>query len=300
MTAEPSTPAKPAWSAQVAVPATIEDARGQLGHVAALLLAGDWERAAICWAWTEPQQGKRTDQQGTLDDVMTSDSPVVRLSISEFAALGIRGLSSHVTVRKYREAWQSAMDAGKAAAAIPGHRVDLPDMDWPKAEGGGSAETQDREADWHTPLAIVKAARMVLGGIDLDPASTKLANEGVQAAKIWTAADDGLVKPWSGRVFLSPPAFQPELTQFCMRLATTHSGGDVPQAIAVLPAAPEADHIQNLGDIASGLCLPRGRVRFWHPDRDEASGPARAVMIFYLGAEPAIFGRHFAEFGMVW
>ena len=304
MTSPQGGPAAPAWSAQVTIPASVEAARAELSAVAALALAKDWERAAIVYAFTEPQQGKRTDVQGTLDEELaaaTSDSPVTRFSISEFAALGIPGLSSHVTVAKYRRAWQVAMEEGRAAEPVQGRPVDLPDMEWPKGEGGGSAATADREGDWQTPQAIVEAARKALGGtIELDPASTARANKTVGAAKIWTAAQDGLSKQWHGTVFLCPPAHQPELTQFCMLLATEHASGRVPAAVAVLPADPSSDHVQNLGAIASGVAFPRGKLRFWHPDREEGSGPARACMIFYLGHEPGGFHSAFSEFGMVW
>jgi hypothetical protein len=49
----------------------------------------------------------------------------------------------------------------------------------------------------YTPRNVVAAERTALGGIiDLDPASCLLANTYVQAARIYTQADDGLSKPW--------------------------------------------------------------------------------------------------------
>jgi hypothetical protein len=85
-----------------------------------------------------------------------------------------------------------------------------------------------------------------------------------------------------------------------MLLAVEHSSGRVPAAVAVLPAEPCSEHIQNLGAIASAVAFPRGKLRFWHPDREEGTGPARACMIFYLGPAAGGFHAAFSEFGMVW
>jgi len=49
---------------------------------------------------------------------------------------------------------------------------------------------------WYTPEKLVGAARTVLGGIDLDPASSEEANKTVKATRYFTEADDGLSQPW--------------------------------------------------------------------------------------------------------
>ena len=57
-----------------------------------------------------------------------------------------------------------------------------------------------------TPPEIIEAARQVLGVIDLDPASSKLANDRLVHAKtFYDLSVNGFVLPWKGRVFLNPP-----------------------------------------------------------------------------------------------
>lgn len=57
----------------------------------------------------------------------------------------------------------------------------------------------------YTPSNVVEAARRVMGGIDLDPASCAVANERVRAVQWIGLPADGLALPWHGRVFLNPP-----------------------------------------------------------------------------------------------
>jgi hypothetical protein len=67
---------------------------------------------------------------------------------------------------------------------------------------------QSFTADWITPPEIIDAARATLGVIDLDPASSGLANKIVRATRYYgvgSAVENGFTTEWSGRVFLNPP-----------------------------------------------------------------------------------------------
>lgn len=60
---------------------------------------------------------------------------------------------------------------------------------------------------WYTPTYLVEMCRLVLGDIELDPASDEVANEVVQAKRIFTEEDNGLLQDWDteGSIFLNPP-----------------------------------------------------------------------------------------------
>lgn len=71
------------------------------------------------------------------------------------------------------------------------------------------AQHSSATVEHYTPKEIVEASREVLGCIDLDPASSELAQRTVKA-KCWYGKDsphgwDGLRHQWYGNVFLNPP-----------------------------------------------------------------------------------------------
>jgi phage N-6-adenine-methyltransferase len=153
------------------------------------------------------------------------------------------------------------------------------------------------ESDWYTPAAYIEAAREVLGGIDLDPASTVDANEIVKAETFYTAADDGLAQEWLGRVWMNPPYSQPLIDRFCTKLADVYDGEAVSAACVLVNNATETGWFQTLSLYASAICFPRGRVKFWHPTR--TATPLQGQAVLYLGPDADTFARRFAEFGTV-
>ena len=85
--------------------------------------------------------------------------------------------------------------------------------------------------EWYTPEQYIASVRAVLGCIDLDPASCETANAVVQAAEIFTEADNGLRRAWHGRVFLNPPygkdGTESRAGQFCRKAITEYQAGRV-------------------------------------------------------------------------
>ncbi|MBM4012600.1 MAG: hypothetical protein FJ286_14705, partial [Planctomycetes bacterium] len=125
--------------------------------------------------------------------------------------------------------------------------------------------------EWYTPKKYVDAARMVMGGIDLDPASSAVANAVVGASVFHDIAADGLAHEWSGRVWMNPPYESGLVERFVSQLVAAVDDGSVSQAVVLVNNATETKWFQQLTAKAAAICFPRGRIRFWHPDKTKAA-----------------------------
>ena len=106
--------------------------------------------------------------------------------------------------------------------------------------------------DWLTPPEILQA----LGAFDLDPCSP-IRRPWNTALAHYTMEDNGLLKPWSGRVWLNPP-YGNETEKWMRRLAN-HGNG-----IALIFARTETrSFFPWVWDYADGLLWLKGRLRFY-------------------------------------
>ncbi len=153
--------------------------------------------------------------------------------------------------------------------------------------------------EWYTPPEYIEAAREVMGAIDLDPASSAIANTVVQAERFYSLDDDGLAQPWTGRIWMNPPYGRSLIEDFCWKLASSYSSGDVEQACALVNNATETEWFQGLGAAASAACLPRGRIRYWFPGGKGSGAPLQGQAVVYLGPRPKAFQDRFRSFGLV-
>ena len=196
-----------------------------------------------------------------------------------------------------RDVWREALDTapnGKVTAAHVQGVVDR--MTQPEPRPMAHVGQNSGENEWYTPQPFIEAARLVMGAIDLDPASSDVANTVVNAAAYFTAQDDGLSQDWYGRVWMNPPYAQPLVSQFCAKLRDEYDAGNVTGAIVLVNNATETAWFQRIIGAASAVCFPLARVKFWAPDRI-TSAPLQGQAVVYLGDNPAAFIREFAAFG---
>lgn len=152
--------------------------------------------------------------------------------------------------------------------------------------------------EWYTPSAFITAANEVMGGIDLDPASTAAANEIVGATQFFTEADGALEREWQGRVWMNPPYARPLIDKFCAKLTESYSSGSVTQACVLVNNATETGWFHALAEVATALCFPRGRVKFWHPEKESFPLQGQAVIYFGdSGDRSDTFRAGFLQFG---
>lgn len=87
--------------------------------------------------------------------------------------------------------------------------------------------------DYGTPAHVVAGVRALLGGIDLDPATTATRNETIGAVNIIAPPDNGRALPWHGRVFLNPPGGVGEngTKAWWIKLCEEYAAGRVTSAV---------------------------------------------------------------------
>ena len=154
------------------------------------------------------------------------------------------------------------------------------------------------DPEWFTPAPYLDLARQVLGGFDLDPASHLEAQKTGQAAKFYTAEDDGLAQPWSGRVWLNPPYAAELIRAFTDRLLEEVAVGEVTEAILLTASFTESKWAQKCLRAADRVCLTAGRISFVSLTGRETS-PVQGSLFFYFGPNGDRFAQVFDTVGAV-
>jgi len=156
--------------------------------------------------------------------------------------------------------------------------------------------------EYYTPSKYIEAARQVMGGIDLDPASCESAQEIVKAAQYYTKADDGLAQKWEGRCWLNPPygkiRNKSSQGQWGQHLLSEYHSGNVSEAILLVKAATGYEWFEKLWDELP-VCFARERLSFIRENGNNDGSSKQGTAFFYIGENVEQFIKVFAQFGRI-
>jgi len=128
--------------------------------------------------------------------------------------------------------------------------------------------------DWYTPPEIFAALGLTF---DLDPCSPG-PGHWVPARKIYTKADDGLVQPWAGCVWMNPPFGGRHGHVPWLRRFLEHGNG-----VAVVRAYTSADWFHAWAIRAETMLFPKGKTKFIRPDGSVGGSPGHGVVLLGMG-----------------
>lgn len=142
---------------------------------------------------------------------------------------------------------------------------------------GSHQSAQMLKDEWLTPPEIIDA----LGGpesFDLDPCAP-ITRPWPMAKEHYTIADNGLLKPWHGRVWFNPPYGGPNIVGPWMRRMADHGHGTT----LIFARTETALFFETVWKRATALLFLEGRLYFHHVDgtRAAANAGAPSVLIAY-------------------
>ena len=165
-----------------------------------------------------------------------------------------------------------------------------------KALGNGalvSKFTGDNE--WATPSEFIESSRLVMGSIDLDPASNDYAQETVKATKYYSGEDDGLTKKWGGNIFLNPPYAVREIDKFINKLYEDRD--NINQFVLLTNNNTDTNWFSTAVWLSDLVCFTKGRINLHK--QDEISYPTNGQTFFYKGENTKGFISEFNKYGII-
>ncbi|MGL5074483.1 MAG: DNA N-6-adenine-methyltransferase [Waterburya sp.] len=172
-------------------------------------------------------------------------------------------------------------------------------------------QLSSRSDEWYTPSYIIDRVHQVIGLPDLDPASSKTANQTIKAKKYFTREDNALLKThWADRpvsVFLNPPGGKlgnKSLTaMFWQKLMDLRAEGLLSEAIfmgfSLEHLAVTQSCTYSVGHFP--IVIPAKRIRFVSP-QGTFNSPTHSNVIAYIpGIEnnTQAFKNVFGDLGII-
>jgi hypothetical protein len=151
--------------------------------------------------------------------------------------------------------------------------------------------------EWYTPPEYIELARLVMGGIDLDPASNETAQNWIQASSYYTQPENGLNKIWRGRLWLNPP-YGTQVQLWTQQAIREYQNGSITSALLLVRPAPGSAWYQQLSALFP-CCIPHKRIKFINASGKAQKSPVHGNAFFYLGNDMERFREVFSAIGVV-
>lgn len=269
--------------------------------------SAQWMRGAIV-ASLETKYGEASVEKFAGEVMLAARTLRQYRQIYEFYKNGVRSpfLSwKHHLVAMYAPDAEAALrlaeDEGLSAASLA-RRIKVlvpPTGDEVPLLKGAHVSHNSGENEWYTPPDYIERARKVMGGIDLDPATSEKAQEVVRADRYFTIESDGLSQKWAGRVWMNPPYASGLVEPFTAKLADSYREGDVTQALALVNNATDTAWFQYMAAWATSVLFIRGRIRFHDREGNASGAPLQGQALVYFGDDAPGFAQAFGDLGLV-
>lgn len=206
-----------------------------------------------------------------------------------------------MTVHRWRQRFVVADDLGDESK-FEAYLAKMQQKCLQIVEAHQAANFSSESIEWYTPAQYVDAVRELYDGtIDLDPASSLLANKTVGAERIFTEKDDGLAQHWWGRVFLNPPYGRKDKDSlaglFCVKAIEEYESGRVNECVILVNSVHSQRWQRPLYDHT--VCFVDHRIAFVSGDGEENKNPTFQNILVYLGRNVDRFAELFSPIGYV-
>lgn len=198
-------------------------------------------------------------------------------------SISAASIASSLPAQDQREIVEEIKQGGKPSEVIKSHVL-------------ATKHTGDEES--YTPEKYIESARIVMGDIDLDPASNRMAQETVKAEIYYDIDNDGLAKDWKGKVWMNPPYTARVINLFIDKLVNHFNSKEVTEAIVLTNNNTDTSWFHQAAFTASAVCFTAGRINFLKRDGSKSS-PTNGQAFIYFGDNVKSFRDEFSKHGLV-
>lgn len=136
----------------------------------------------------------------------------------------------------------------------------------------------------YTPTWLIDQIREFLGGIELDVASSEIANRTVKAERFFTKEDNALSRQWlADTVFMNPPYLPTQLiTDFINKCISEYVNDNIREVVILTHNSVDTKWAYELSTYGL-VAYSRGRIGFMDPEGNLQTSPGSGHILTYLG-----------------